>query len=85
MKFSTKETHVDANGIASLAIVKMLLNIMEKKELLSEEEIDIILNCAATEVNDIDDFEQLIEAKGVIEGMFQDNDYRVPTSPRELC
>ena len=43
MKFATKETGSSANGIACLAIVKMLLEIMQKKSILSEEEIDIIV------------------------------------------
>ena len=84
MKFATKELSGDANGVASLALVKTLLNIMEKKDLISEDEIDIILNCAVVEVNQADDFEQVVEAKGIIENMLVDNDYRVPTSPRGL-
>ena len=85
MKFANIGAGGSANGIACLAIVKMLLDIMQKKELLTEDEIDIILNCAAVEVDDHDDFERIIEAKVVIENMFRDVDYRVPTGPREIC
>ena len=82
MKFATNEMTGDANGVACLALVKTLLNIMEKKDLISEDEIDIILNCAVVEVNQADDFQQVVEAKDIIENMLLENDHRVPTSPR---
>lgn len=85
MKFAPEDGQGSANGLASLAIVKMLLDIMQRKELLCEEEVDIILNCASVEVNDADDYRHMIQAKGVIANMFQDADYRVATGPRELC
>ncbi|NKB38386.1 MAG: hypothetical protein GKR93_14685 [Gammaproteobacteria bacterium] len=85
MKFSTKETKATANGIACLAIVKTLLEIMQKKDLLSEEEIDIILSCAIVETNEADEFDEMIEAKGLIENLLTNHDQLVPTGPREFC
>ena len=84
MKFATNESAVDANGVACLALVKTLLNIMEKKDLITDDEIDIILNCAVVEVNQADDYQQVVEAKDIIENMLIEKDYRVPTSPRGL-
>ncbi|MFT5131962.1 MAG: hypothetical protein ACI9SC_000425 [Gammaproteobacteria bacterium] len=84
MKFSTRETADSANGIACLAIVKMLIEIMQKKGILSEEVIEIILNCAAVEVDESDDFDRMIEAKVIIENLLLSKEIFAPTGPRDL-
>ena len=85
MKFSSKESMASANGIACLAIVKTLLSIMQKKGLLSEEEIDIVLSCAMVETNEADGFDEMIEAKGLIESLLASQEQAAPTGPRDLC
>ena len=51
MKTATDGISPGADGLAALALIKMLLEILQKKQLLSDEEIDIILNCAEVEVD----------------------------------
>ncbi|MFT5134455.1 MAG: hypothetical protein ACI9SC_002934, partial [Gammaproteobacteria bacterium] len=62
------------NGIAALAILKILLGIMEKKQLLSKEEIDILLNCAEVEVDNTDIGGQVTEAKFLINNLMTVSD-----------
>ncbi len=82
MKFADKGPEGSANGIASLAIIKMLIEILQKKDILTNDEIDIILSCAAVEVDNAEGFDRIAEAKVIIENLFQDAEYRVPTGPR---
>jgi hypothetical protein len=74
MKFARKDQAGSANGIAALAIVKMLLDAMLKKEVLSAEEVDIIMNCAEIEVTNANARGDLSEAKSLIENLFKDPD-----------
>ena len=82
MKFAENDPQGSANGIASLAIIKMLIEILQKKEILTHDEIEIILNCAAVEVDNAEGFDRTAEAKVLIENLFQDTEYRVLTGPR---
>ena len=84
MQFARTTDVGTANGIASLAVVKMLLTIMQKKDLLSPEEVDIILNCASAEIDDSHEFGEMVEARMILENMFRDPDYRVATGPGEI-
>ena len=63
-----------SNGVAALAILKVLLGIMQKKKLLSKEEIDIILNCAEVEVDQTDIGGRADEAKFLISNLMKDSD-----------
>ncbi len=74
MKFSESGAAGSANGIASLAILKMLLDILQKKNVLTKEEIDIILNCAEVEVENADSDTCVTEAKSIIENIFNDSE-----------
>lgn len=71
----TKNGSVDgSNGVAALAILKVLLQIMQTKQLLSKEEIDILLNCAEVEVDNTDMGGQIDEAKFLISNLMKDSD-----------
>ena len=74
MKFARQDAAGSANGIAALAILKMLLDAMLKKELLSQEEVDIIINCAEIEVTNANGRGDLSEAKSLVENLFKDPD-----------
>ena len=77
MKFAHNDKAGSANGIAALALTKMLLDALLKKELLSQEEVDIIMNCAEIEVSNAAASGDLAEAKSLIENLFQDPDEEV--------
>jgi hypothetical protein len=76
MSLAGENVAAGVNGIAALAIIKMLLEILQKKQILSEEEVDIILNCAEVEV-DADDKTDLSgrvrEAKLLISNLMKDS------------
>lgn len=74
MKLARQDKAGSANGIAALAIVKMLLDALLKKELLSQEEVDIITNCAEIEVANANGSGDLDEARSLIENLFRDPD-----------
>ncbi len=74
MIFSKNSPSGGTNGIAALAILKILLEIMQKKQLLSKEEIDIILNCAEVEVDNTDVGGHVAEAKFLINNLMKDSD-----------
>lgn len=74
MKFARNDKSGCANGIAALAIVRMLLDALVKKELISQEEVDIIINCAEIEVGNASASGDLTEAKSLIENLFKDPD-----------
>jgi hypothetical protein len=74
MKFLGNSTAGGTNGIAALAIIKMLLEILQKKKLLSKEEIDIILNCAEVEVDNTDLGGRVDEVKFLIGNLMVDLD-----------
>ncbi|MFT7461200.1 MAG: hypothetical protein ACI909_003897 [Planctomycetota bacterium] len=74
MIFSKNNSSGGTNGIAALAILKILLGIMEKKQLLSKEEIDILLNCAEVEVDNTDIGGQVTEAKFLINNLMKVSD-----------
>ena len=74
MKFARQDEAGSANGIAALAILKMLLDALLRKELLSQEEVDIIINCAEIEVTNAAASGDLAEAKSLVENLFKDPD-----------
>ena len=74
MKFARNDQAGSANGIAALAIVKMLLDALLKKDLISQEEIDIIINCAEIEVTNANASGDLGEAGSLIENLLKDPD-----------
>ncbi len=72
MNVAKNRSSGSANGVAALAILKVLLEIMQKKKLLSSEEIDIILNCAEVEVDNTDIGGRVTEAKFLIGNLMKD-------------
>ena len=74
MIFAKQHSAGGSSGIAALTILKVLMEIMQKKNLLSSQEIDIILNCAEVEVDGSDLDGQVDEAKLLIRNLFKDND-----------
>jgi hypothetical protein len=69
MKFAKQDKTGSANGIAALAILKMLLDALLKKQLLSREEADIIINCAGIEVATAEVAGNVSEARYLIENL----------------
>ncbi len=74
MIFSKNSSAGGTNGVAALAVVKILLQIMEKKELISKEEIDILLNMAEIEVDNTDVGGGVTEAKYLINNLMKESD-----------
>lgn len=74
MRFARTDNAGSANGIAALALLKMLLDALLKKELLSQEEVDIIINCAEIEVNNANASGDMAEASSLVENLFKDPD-----------
>jgi len=74
MKFARRDKAGSANGIAALAILKMLLDTLKNKHLLTKEETDIILNCAGIEVATAEAAGNLAEAKTLIENLLKNTD-----------
>ncbi len=74
MIFSKNSSAGGTNGVAALAVVKILLQIMEKKELISKEEIDILLNMAEVEVDNTDVGGGVTEAKFLINNLMKESD-----------
>ncbi len=77
MKISGDSQLAGVNGVAALAIVKVLLEILRTKQILSEGEIDIIINSAVVEVDlgDKTDISgRVIEAKQLISNLMKDSD-----------
>lgn len=74
MIFSKNSSAGGTNGVAALAVVKILLQIMEKKELISKEEIDILLNMAEVEVDNTDVGGGVTEAKYLINNLMKESD-----------
>lgn len=74
MKFAQNDKAGSANGIASLALLRMLLDVMLSKDFLTKEEVDIIINCAEIEVTNASATGDLDEAKSLIENLFKDPD-----------
>ena len=74
MIFSISTSGGGTNGVAALAIVKILLQIMETKKLLSKEEIDILLNMAEVEVDHTDVGGRVAEAKFLISNLMKESD-----------
>ncbi len=76
MKFSEEDIAERINGVAATAILRMLFDTLLQKKILSEEEIEIILNCAVVEV-DIDnktDIDGRVAAtKSFIKNFMQDD------------
>ena len=74
MIFSKNDSSGDSNGVAALAILKVLLQIMQRKQLFSKEEIDILLNCAEVEVDNTDVGGRIDEAKFLINHLLKESD-----------
>ena len=74
MKFARNDKAGSGNGIAALALLKNTLDALLSKELLTKEEVDIILNCAEIEVTNAAATGDLEEAKSLIENLFKDPD-----------
>ncbi len=74
MIFAKQNNTAGAKGIAALAILKVLLEIMQKKHLLSKDEVDIILNCAEVEVDTTEFGGQISEAKFFISNLMKESD-----------
>ena len=77
MKTAVENITPGADGLAAMAIIKMLLEILQKKQLLSDEEIDIILNCAEVEVDPDDKTDlsgRIADAKLLISNLMKDTD-----------
>jgi len=71
MKFARKDKAGSANGIAALAVLKMLLDALIKKHILTKQEADIIINCASIEVATGDLAGNVAEAKFLIENLLK--------------
>ncbi|NKB37268.1 MAG: hypothetical protein GKR93_08870 [Gammaproteobacteria bacterium] len=74
MIFSKNNSTNDSNGVAALAMVKVLLDIMEKKQILTKDEIAILLNCAEVEVDSSDSSSEINEAKMLIRNLMTVSD-----------
>ena len=77
MSLAGENVAAGVNGIAALAIIKMLLDILQKKQIISEEEIEIILNCAEAEVDSDDKTDisgRVLEAKLLISNLMNESD-----------
>ena len=74
MIFSKNSSAGGTNGVAALAVVKILLQIMGKKGLISKEEIDILLNMAEVEVDNTDVGGGVTEAKFLINNLMKGSD-----------
>ena len=74
MIFSKNNPPVDSSGTAALALVKVLLDVLERKQVLSKEEIDILLNCAEVEVDSTDTGTSASEAKFLIHNLMKVSD-----------
>ncbi len=74
MIFSKNSSAGGTNGVAALAVVKILLQIMEKKGLISKDEIDILLNMAEVEVDNTDVGGRVAEAKFLINNLMKESD-----------
>jgi len=74
MKFARQDKAGSANGIAALALLKMLLDALLKKHILTKQEVDIIINCAGIEVATADVAGNVAEAKALIESLLKNND-----------
>lgn len=51
MKLSDHDGADDINGAAALAILRMLFDTLLQKKILSQDEIEIILNCASVDID----------------------------------
>ena len=74
MKFASNDNSGSANGIASLALLKMLLETMINKKMLNMEELEIILSCAMIEIATNEGSGDQMEAKGLIETLLKNTD-----------
>ena len=69
MKFARQDKAGSANGIAALAILKMLLDALLKKELLSEEEVDNLVQEAERNSETDRQRRDLIEQRNKADGL----------------
>ena len=74
MKFAQQDKAGSANGIAAMAILKMLLDALLKKHILTKQEVDIIINCASIEVATAEAAGNVTEAKTLIENLLKNTD-----------
>jgi hypothetical protein len=71
MRFAKNDKAGSGNGIAALAVLKLLLEALLRKEIITKEEADIIINCAGIEVATVDAAGDLAEAKSLIENLLK--------------
>lgn len=74
MKFAKQDKAGSANGIAALAILKLLLDALLKKRILTKQEVDIIINCASIEVATAESSGNITEAKTLIEHLLKNDE-----------
>ena len=74
MKFAKQDKAGSANGIAALAILKLLLDALLKKRILTKQEVDIIINCASIEVATAESSDNITEAKVLIEHLLKNDE-----------
>jgi hypothetical protein len=74
MRFAKNDKAGSGNGIAALAVLKLLLEALLRKEIITKEEADIIINCAGIEVATVDAAGDLAEAKSLIENLLKPTD-----------
>lgn len=80
MKFADQDHAGSANGIAALAVLKMLLDALLRKDILTDEEAEIIINCAEIEVTNSNGSGNLGEAKTLIEKLLLDDETQEKTN-----
>ena len=74
MLFSKNDSSGSSSGMAALAILKVLLEIIQKKQFFSKEEVDIILNCAEVEADNTDVGSSASEARFLIHNLMKQFD-----------
>ena len=74
MRESSRESPGAANGVAALSILKMLLDVMNKKDLLTDEEVNIILSCAKIDIQSRGKGLPTSAARQLIDNLFDDED-----------
>ena len=74
MLFSKDNSSGNSSGVGALAILKVLLEIMQKKQFFTKEEVDIIINCAEVEVDSTDVGGSASEAKFLIHNLMKQSD-----------
>ena len=74
MNLAKQDKYGSANGIAAMAVLKLLIETMLKKKLLSLEEAEIVISCAMIEVSGSKGSGDLTEARYLIESLLRNED-----------